>query len=128
MSLENFYFFICGAVLVLTVMTFWISFIMPGTNQWNRRFFVIMFAVFVLYMISASVDLLVYGDPSMVLAEEIVCYLEYLLLSIPMPMFTAYLLHTCGEDWRKGLLAYAYGCSYARGYVSEYGKRDKATR
>ena len=104
MSLENFYFFVCGAVLVLTVMTFWISFIMPGMNQWNKRFFVIMFAVFVLYMISAFVDLLVYGDPSMVLAEEIVCYLEYLLLSIPMPMFTAYLLHTCGEDWRKSSL------------------------
>lgn len=104
MSLENFYFFVCGAVLVLTIMTFWISFIMPGINQWNRRFFVIMFAVFVLYMISAFADLLVYGDPSMVLAEEIVTYLEYLLLSISMPMFTAYLLHTCGEDWRKSSL------------------------
>ena len=101
MSLENFYFFVCGAVLVLTVMTFWISFIMPGMNQWNRRFFVIMFAVFALYMISAFADLLVYGDPNMVLAEEIVSYFEYLLLSIPMPMFTAYLLHTCGEDWQK---------------------------
>lgn len=104
MSLENFYFFICGAVLVLTVMTFWIAAIIPGMNQWNKRFFVIMFAVFVLYMISAFVDLLVYGDPSMVLAEEIVTYFEYLLLSIPMPMFTAYLLHTCGEDWLKSSL------------------------
>ena len=104
MSLNQFYFFLCGAVMVLTVMTFWISFIMPGTNQWNKRFFVTMFAVFVLYMISAFVDLVVYGDPNMVLEEKIVSYFEYLLLSIPMPMFTAYLLHTCGEDWKKSSL------------------------
>lgn len=77
---------------VLTVMIFWISFLIPGMNQWNKRFFVTMFAVFVLYMISAFVDLLVYTDPSMAPPERIVAHFEYLLLS--MPMFTAYLLHT----------------------------------
>lgn len=104
MSLENFYFFVCGAVLVSNAITFWISFLIPGMNQWNKRFFVILFADSVLYMISAFVDLLVYTDPSMALAEEIVAYFEYLLISIPMPMFTAYLLHTCGEGWQKSSL------------------------
>ncbi len=105
MSLENFYFFVCGAVITLTVLILWISFMIPGMNQWNKRFFVILFADLMLYMISAFVDLLVYTDPSMALVEEIVAYFEYLFLSIPMPMFTAYLLHTCGEDLRKSSLS-----------------------
>lgn len=104
MSMENFYFFVCGAVLVSNVMTFWISSLIPGMNQWNKRFFVILFADSVLYMIFAFVDLLVYTDSSMALAKKIVAYFEYLLISIPMPMFTAYLLHTCGEDWQKSSL------------------------
>ena len=104
MSLENFYFFECGAVITLTVLITWISFMIPGMNQWNKRFFVILFADLMLCIISAFADLLVYGDPSMILAEEIVSYFEGLLFSIPMPMFTAYLLRTCGEDWQKSSL------------------------
>ena len=104
MSLEQFYFFLCGAIITLTVLVLWITFIIPGSNQWNKRFFVIMFAVFLLFMIAAFADLLVYGDPSMVPAERIVAYFEALLVSIPMPMFTAYLLRTCGEDWLKSSL------------------------
>ena len=104
MSSEQIYFFICGAVLVLTVLILWVAVIMPGTNKWNKRFFVTLFAFFVLSMISLFVDLLVYDDPNMALAEKITVYFEYLLLSIPMPMFTAYLLRTCSEDWKKSLL------------------------
>lgn len=63
-----------------------------------------MFAIFVLCMIDFSVDLLVYDDPNMALAAKIAVYFEYLLLSIPMPMFTAYLLRTCGENWLKSPL------------------------
>lgn len=101
MSWENFLFFLGGAVMTLTVLIFWISFILPGMNQWNKRFFAILFADSVLYIISSFVDLVVYGEPNMILAEKIATYLEYLLLSIPMPMFTAYLLKICGEDWLK---------------------------
>ena len=104
MSWEQLYFFACGAVLVSTLLTLWVAVIMPGTNQWNKRFFIILFAVFVLCMIALFGDLLVYTDPSMALAERIIVYFEYLLLSIPMPMFTAYLLRTCKEDWRKSSL------------------------
>ncbi|MBR4152579.1 MAG: histidine kinase [Selenomonadaceae bacterium] len=104
MSLNQFYFFVCGAVIALSAMVLWISVIIPSTSQWNKRFFVILFAVFVLYMISALVDLVVYDEPNLAWAEKIVAYFEYLLLSIPMPMFTAYLLRTCGEDWLKSSL------------------------
>ena len=104
MSWEEIYFFACGAVMSMTVMTLCIAVIMPGTNQWNKRFFVMLLAVFMLCMLCFFVDLMVYDDPSMAQAEKIVAYFEYLLMSITMPIFTAYLLRTCGEDWRKSLL------------------------
>ena len=104
MTWEQIHFFVCGAVLLVTVLTLCVAVIMPGKNQWNKRFFVALFAVFVLSMFALFADLLVYDDPTMALEEKISVYFEYLLLSIPMPMFTAYLLRTCGEDWRKSLL------------------------
>ena len=33
--------------------------------------------------------------------EKVSAFLEYLLIPLPMPMFMAYLLHTCGEGWKK---------------------------
>ena len=104
MSLEQIYFFACGAVLLVTILTLCVAVIMPGTNQWNKNFFVILFAVFVLCMVSLFVDLVIYEDPLMVFAERITICSQYLFLSIPMPMFTVYLLRTCGENWRKSFL------------------------
>ena len=101
MTWEQIYFSVCGAVLVLTVLIFWVAVIMPGMNQWNKRFFVTLFAIFVLNMIAFFVDFVFYDDPSMTLAGIIVGYFEYLLITIPMPMFTAYLLRTCGERLAK---------------------------
>lgn len=57
-----------------------------------------------LCMAVAFTDLIVYENPSMVTEEKIVAYFEYLLISLQMPMFTTYLLHTCAEDWRKSSL------------------------
>ena len=104
MTLEQIYFFECGAVLALTVMILWVAVIIPGMNQWNKNFFVTLFVVFVLSMFSLFADILFYGDPSWVMVGKIAIYSEYLFLSIPTPMFTAYLLHTCGENLRKNLI------------------------
>ena len=104
MSWNQIYFFACGAVLLVTIMTLCVVVIMPGTNQWNKKFFIILFTVFVLSMIALFVDLVIYEDPSMVLEEKITVYFQYLMLSKPMPLFTVYLLRTCGENWRKSFL------------------------
>lgn len=104
MTAEQFYYFACGAVLVLTLVIFWVAVIIPGKNQWEKRFFVAWFAIFVLCMITISVDLMTYTDSSLATVAKINQYFEYLFVSITMPMFTSYLLHTCGEDWRKSLL------------------------
>jgi len=104
LSWEQIYFFVGGAMLVLTLLGLVVAVIIPGANQWNKRFFVTLFAIFLLCMISFFVDLLIYNNPNMATAERITAYFEYLLPSIPMPMFTVYLLRTCGEDWRKSSL------------------------
>ncbi len=104
MNEKELYCFLGGAILVLAVLILWITVIIPGTNRWNKRFITTMFAVFTLFTISCIVDLVVYADPGMTTVERIAAYLEYLLPSIPPPMFTAYLLHTCGEDRRKSPL------------------------
>ena len=93
-----------GAMLALTALGLGIAAIMPGTDRWNRRFFMSLFATVMLLMVSLLVDCLVGENPGMATAERITVYFEYLFLSLPMPMFTAYLLHTCGERWQGSRL------------------------
>ena len=91
-------------MLTLTVLGLGVSVFMPGMNRWNRRFFTALFTVLLLLMGAFLVDLIVYEFRDMALAEQIVVYFQYLLVSLPMLMFTGYLLHFCGEDLRKSTL------------------------
>ena len=90
-----------SAMVTLTALGLGIAAVMPGPRRWNKRFFVFLFAIIMLLIITDLIDLFIYEDPTMATAERIVIYFEYLFLSLPMPVFTAYLLHTCGENWRK---------------------------
>lgn len=104
MTLRETYFFWSGAVLVSTVLMLLVAFSIPGMSKWNKRFFITLFATFVLCMLSMFTELVTYANPSLAPEEKITVYFQYLLFSILIPMFTAHLLHTCGEDWRKSLL------------------------
>jgi len=84
-----------GTMLALTALGMGVAAIMPGTEQWNRRFFMSLFATTMLLIITALIDTLVWENPSMATAERIAVYFEYLLVSLTLPMFTAYLLRTC---------------------------------
>ena len=95
---------LCTAMLTLTVLGLGVSVFMPGMNRWNRRFFTALFTVLLLLMGAFLVELIVYEFRDMALAEQIDVYFQYLLVSLPMPMFTGYLLHLCGEDLRKSTL------------------------
>lgn len=95
---------LCTALLTLTALGLGVSVFMPGMNRWNRRFFTALFTVLLLLMGAFLVDLIVYEFREMALAEQIVVYFQYLLVSLPMLMFTGYLLHFCGEDLRKSML------------------------
>lgn len=93
-----------SAMLTLTAVGLSITIILPSRERWSRRFFMSLFATIMLCMLSALVDLFVWETPNMVTAEKVAIFFEYLLLSIPIPMFTAYLLHTCGEEWQRSRL------------------------
>lgn len=93
-----------SAMLTLTVVGLCVVIVMPGMSRWNRRFFTALFTVLLLLMGAFLVDLIVYEFHDMALAEQIDVYFQYLLVSLPMPMFTGYLLHLCGEDLRKSTL------------------------
>jgi len=103
-QIDHLAFFISGALLAVTALGLGISFVMPDTGHRNRRFFVALFAIQMLYMFAVTADLVVYSNPSMATAEKIAAFFEYLLLSMTMPLFTDYLLHCCGESWRKSVL------------------------
>ena len=96
-----------SAMLTLTALGLGIAILAPAADRWNKRFFVFLFATIMLFLAAALVDLLVYKDPHMAVAEKISVYFEYLLLPLPMPFFTAYLLHSCGERWQKSGMFHA---------------------
>ena len=91
-------------MLTLTAVGLCVAVVMPGMSRWNRRFFTALFSVLLFLMGAFLVDLIVYEFREMALAEQIVVYFQYLLVSLPMLMFTGYLLHFCGEDLRKSML------------------------
>lgn len=99
-----FCYLLCIAMLTLTAVGLCVAIVMPGMSRWNRRFFTALFTVLLLLMGAFLVDLIVYEFHDMALAEQIDVYFQYLLVSLPMPMFTGYLLHLCGEDLRKSTL------------------------
>ena len=102
--LTLFAFSLIGAMLTLSGLGMGVAAVMPGTDRWNRRFFMGLFATITLLIVSALIDALVWDNPAMATAERTATYFEYLLISLPFPMFTAYLLRTCGERWQGSRL------------------------
>ena len=99
--LDQLSFFICSAMLPLMVVGLVVAAVMPGMDRWSRRYFVAFFAVLTLCISTFFVDVIVYLKPDQVLTEKIVCFFEYLYISILLPLFTVHLLHSCGVDWQS---------------------------
>ena len=95
------YCFAGGALLLLVLLGLVVSANMPGMDKWSRRFFIISFSVLVLSIAAFFIDLLVYADPDLALAERIVAFFETLLPTVLMPLLAAYILHCCRESWRS---------------------------
>ena len=93
-----------GATLAMMALGLVSALVIPGIDRWNRRFFAAFFAVFLMGRIVYTVDVILYGLPGMEPVERAVWFLQSLLGSIPMPMFTFYLVHCYGEDWRRSAL------------------------
>ena len=107
MSNYIFYFPLIGAALLLSVMGLWFAFAIPGIGAWSRRFFLSYFAIFMLCCLSGAAEMAFqsYIVPGVVF--RLLLGLENLLLSLPMPMLTCYLLYCCGENIRSSKLLHA---------------------
>ncbi len=111
--IDYFYFFIIGAALLLSVLGLWLTAILPGVDQWSRRFFrnyfIVLFAACLLGLVEMS--FLFYLPPRAVV--YLVMFLESMFHLLPLPMLTVYLLHCCGESLRESKLLYAAVGLYA---------------
>ena len=98
------YVYICGAMLMLSVIGLESAIAAPGLDRWAKRFFVSFFAILVLSSATFFLELIGYVQPSLRIFEVVAYYLQSVLYVAPYPMLAFYLLHYCGEDWRRSRL------------------------
>ena len=106
-GLDIFYSSVFGAALLLSVMGVWFTALIPGLDRWSKRFFLCYFIAFLLCCLSSlleTIPMLFSISNAMFVFLLIV---ESLMLSLPLPMLTVYLLHCCGENVRKSGFLYA---------------------
>lgn len=95
---------IIGAMTALSLAGLTVALLSPVSDRWSKRYFIALFTSLVMLSgvwISDAVSLLFSTG------IEFTKYLwicESALLSIPLPMFSAYMLHCCKEDFRKSIL------------------------
>ena len=102
--MTNFFYFICGAALLFSILGLWFITIMPGVDRWSRRFFRSLFGVLMLLCLVSLVDMYLYAHPIPSAVIQLLMVLETLLLSLPHLMLTTYLLHCSGENIRHSKL------------------------
>lgn len=105
--IDIFYFSIISASLVLSVIGLWFTSVMPGIGRWSKRFFLIYFAILMGCFLSSLLGLVLHYFSVPGAAIYVIVNLESLLLALPLPMLTAYLLHCCEEKARESRLFYA---------------------
>ena len=100
-------FFLCGVMMALMIAGIIVSVITPDIENWNRKFFITLFTILTLLVISYFVDsfLLLYSNT--VIAGRILVFLQHFFIPVTMFMFTIFLLHCCGENWRKSKIFYS---------------------
>ena len=93
-----------GAMLIMMALGIVFSACVPGLGNWNKRYFITLFSVLLLYVIAIFIDMIIYTNPNMVAAEKAVVICEFLFFSAlsSMPMF--FLLHSCGESIKDSTL------------------------
>lgn len=105
--IESLNFSTFGAALLLSAIGLWFTVVIHGIDRWSRRFFMSYFIIFLLCCLSNVVEMILqyYTAPRAVFIFLLL--LESLLLSLPLLMLTAYLLHCCGENIRTSKLFHA---------------------
>ena len=104
---DFFYYFIIGSTLLLSTLGLCFIAIMPGIDRWKKRFFRSFFIILMLNDCTVMTDIVLRAYSAPVAAIRFVQVLECLLLALPLPMLTVFLLHCCGENMRQSRLLHA---------------------
>ena len=102
--LDMFYLAFIGAALLLSAMGLWFTATIPGLDRWSKRFFLCYFLAFLLCCLSSMLEAIPQFVPISRAAFSLILTVESLLLSLPLPMLTLYLLHCRGESLRNNKL------------------------
>ena len=101
---EVFYFSIISAMMLLCALGLWFTAIIPGIDRWSKRFFLWYFSVFMLCCLLGFIELAFVSNSFSYKVYYYYTILECLVLSVPLPMLTVYLMHCSGESTRSGKL------------------------
>ena len=93
----------CGAILVMMSAGILLSAFMPALSRWNRRYFIMLFTILLLYAIVLTIDMVIYNLPGLMTEKRILIIIEFLLFSMLVPMPMPFLLHSCGEFKRDSI-------------------------
>ncbi len=94
---------LCGAILVMMSAGILLSAFMPALSRWNRRYFIMLFSILLLYAVVLSIDSLIYNLPGLMTEKKVLIIIEYLIFSTLIPMPMPFLLHSCGEFKRDSI-------------------------
>lgn len=107
------YFVFSGAILVMMALGIVFSAFMPSLDRWSKRYFITLFSLLFLCAVTCLLALVFWYNPAMGKTEKVVYFFESLFLSVPLFMPTIFLLHCCGEDFKKSPLFHAVMISLA---------------
>ena len=96
--MDIFFIAVIVAALLLSVLGLWFTAVIPGLDRWSKRFFLCFFCIFLLSTLSAITEMILEYYPFPGVVIFLTLFLETLLLSLPIPMLTIYLLHCSGES------------------------------
>lgn len=97
-------FSIVGALLAMMSLGIAISVFMPAPDRWSKHYFVAFFSLLLLCAVLCFLALVFYFDPEMAVAERIVYFFESISLSSLVILPTIFILHSCGESLKTGVL------------------------
>ena len=99
------YSFVCGMMLMMSVLGFESAVVAPSLSRWEKRFFAALFFALVLCSAAFFLELAAYFNPELVLLQTIAYFIQTLGSAIVFPMLAVYLQHCCGEGKRGKALS-----------------------
>lgn len=93
-------------MMMLMLIGLVVSAVLPVLDRWTKRYFITLFSILLLMLISLVFDLIVYLDPDLMVAEKTAVFFEFLFISLLVFMPTIYLLHRSEKNWRYSTLFY----------------------